>query len=88
MDNPTSVSQIDALEFLRPILIGLAEEDLETLAEAAGAHFYPVGAVVMQEGDVGDAIYFIVDGSVEVVKQYEDGSERFLHTSGDRKSVV
>jgi len=82
MDNPTSVSQIDALEFLRPILIGLAEEDLETLAEAAGAHFYPVGAVVMQEGDVGDAIYFIVDGSVEVVKQYDDGSERFLHTSG------
>ena len=82
MDNPTSVSQIDALEFLRPILIGLAEEDLETLAEAAGAHFYPVGAVVMQEGDVGDAIYFIVEGSVEVVKQYDDGSERFLHTSG------
>ncbi len=82
MDNPTSVSQIDALEFLRPILIGLAEEDLQALAEAADVYLYPVGAVVMQEGDEGDAIYFIVDGSVEVVKQYEDGSERFLHTSG------
>jgi signal transduction histidine kinase len=36
----------------------------------------------LKEGDEGDAVYFIVDGSVEVVKQYDDGNERFLHTSG------
>lgn len=82
MDNSTPVSQVDALEFLRPILLGLEEKDLEELAQAAVELFYPAGAVVIHEGDEGDAVYFIVDGSVEMVKRFADGSERFLHTSG------
>ena len=86
MSDSASTSQVNvrvnALEFLRPILSGLAEEHLEALAQAAVAYSYSPGDVIMQEGDEGDAVYFIVDGSVEVVKQYEDGSERFLHTSG------
>lgn len=82
MNDPVSVSHVDALEFLRPILMGLAEEDLEELARAAVELSYPPGAVIIQEGDEGDAVYFIVDGSVEVVKEFADGTERFLHTSG------
>jgi signal transduction histidine kinase len=82
MDTPDSVSRVDALEFLRPILLGLTEEDLEELAQAAVEISYPAGAVIIQEGDEGDAVYFIVHGHVEVVKQFADGTERFLHTSG------
>jgi signal transduction histidine kinase len=82
MDNLASASQVDALEFLRPILSDLSKEDLEELALAAVELSYPAGAVIIHEGDEGDAVYFIVAGSVEVVKQYADGGERFLHTSG------
>ncbi|MCP4536574.1 MAG: cyclic nucleotide-binding domain-containing protein [Chloroflexi bacterium] len=82
MDNPVSVSQVDALEFLRPILLGLAEEDLEELAHAAVELYYADGDVIIQEGDEGDAVFFIVSGRVEMVKQFADGGERFLHTSG------
>ncbi len=74
--------QVDAREFLRPILFGLAEDHLEELAQAAVQCYFPPGAIIMQEGDEGDAIYFIVEGSVDVVKQFEDGSERYLHSSG------
>jgi signal transduction histidine kinase len=82
MNDPVAVSHVDALEFLRPILMGLAEEDLEELARAAVELSCPPGTVIIQEGDEGDAVYFIVDGSVEVVKEFADGTERFLHTSG------
>lgn len=77
-----SETKVDAKEFLRPILFGLAEEDLEELAAAAVQRFYPPGAIVIREGEEGNAVYFIVEGSVEVVKQFENGTERFLHTSG------
>ena len=82
MDDQISYSQVNAKEFLRPILFGLAEEDLEELARAAVERTFPPGSVVIKEGDAGDAVYFIVKGHVEVIKQFEDGSERFLHTSG------
>ncbi len=82
MDNPAPVSHVNAREFLRPILMGLEEEDLEELARAAVELDYSTGAVIIQEGDEGDAVFFIVDGSVEVVKEFADGTERFLHTSG------
>jgi signal transduction histidine kinase len=87
MENPVSSSQVDAeqvdaKEFLRPILFGLEEEDLTELAQAAITRVFPPGKVIIQEGDEGNAIYFIVTGHVEIVKQYSDGTERFLHTSG------
>ncbi|MCX7682963.1 MAG: cyclic nucleotide-binding domain-containing protein [Anaerolineae bacterium] len=78
----SETGKVDAKEFLRPILFGLAEEDLEELAAAAVQRFYPPGATIIREGEEGNAVYFIVEGSVEVVKQFENGTERFLHTSG------
>ncbi|HDD24244.1 MAG TPA: cyclic nucleotide-binding domain-containing protein [Chloroflexi bacterium] len=69
-------------EFLRPILFGLVEEDLDELAAAAIREEYAPGDIIIHEGDEGDAVYFIVQGSVEVIKQFKDGTERFLHTSG------
>jgi len=82
MDNPASVSKIDAKEFLRPILFGLMEEDLDELAQAAVEHVFAPDEIIVQEGDEGDAVYFVVDGRVDIVKEFEDGTERFLHSTG------
>ena len=69
-------------EFLRPLLFGLAEEDLDILARAAVERSLPAGDVVCQEGDPGDAVYFIVQGRVEITKRLDDESERHLHEAG------
>jgi signal transduction histidine kinase len=82
MENAVITSRVDAKEFLRPILFGLEEEHLEELAKAAVEYSVPAGTIIINEGDEGDAVYFIVEGSVDIVKLYEDGTERFLHSSG------
>ncbi|HDQ71264.1 MAG TPA: cyclic nucleotide-binding domain-containing protein [Chloroflexi bacterium] len=78
---------VDAEAFLTPILFGLDQADLHELAEAAIEESYAAGDMIIQEGDEGDAVYFIVSGHVEVIKQFSDGSERFLHSSGPGEPV-
>lgn len=73
---------IDVKEFLRPIFCGLTEEDLDRLGGAAVQRFFPAGAVICREGEMGDTVYFIVQGRVEIVKQLDDSVERHLHDAG------
>jgi len=82
MDNPVSFSQADIKEFLRPVFFGLAEEDLDELAQAAVTRFFPSGAVICQEGELGDIVYIIVRGRVDIVQHLDDESERYLHSAG------
>jgi len=78
----TELSLEDIREFLHPILFGLTEEDLDELARAAITRTFPAGAVICQEGESGEAVYFIVQGTVEVLKQLTRKQERHLHTIG------
>lgn len=73
---------VDVKEFLRPVLFGMAEEDLDELAQAAVSWSFPAGFVICKEGELGEAIYVIVKGCVEVVKQLDDESERYLYNAG------
>jgi len=82
MGNPLHPSQLDVKEFLRPILFGLAEEDLDELAQAAVLRFFPSGAMICQEGEPGDEIYVTVQGRVDVLKRLDDESEHYLHSAG------
>ena len=81
MTSSARMSQVDIKEFLRPILLGLAEEDLDELARAAAVHSYPAGATVCMEGEPGDAVFVIVTGRVDIIKQLDDASERYLRSS-------
>jgi len=83
MDSPLPSPEIDVKEFLRPLFFGLAEEDLDELAQAAVVRAFPPDTVICREGEAGDALYIIVEGHVEIVKRFmDDGSERFLRLSG------
>jgi len=82
MDSLPSLSQSDIKELLRPILFGLAEEDLDELAEAAVPRRFPIGAVICREGDPGEAVYVTVQGHVEILKRLDEESERYLHGVG------
>lgn len=85
MDRTFSSLQMDATdvkEFLRPVLFGLAEEELDELARAAVVRSFPADAVICHEGEPGHAVYVIFQGQVEISKRLDDESERYLTSSG------
>ena len=82
MDTLSSSPQVNVKEFLRPILLGLAEEDLDELAQAGVVRAFPAGAVICQEGEPGDVAYVVVQGRVEIIQRLDDQSERFLRSAG------
>jgi len=73
---------MDIKEFLRPVLFGLTEEDLDELAQAAVVHSFPAGAVICEEGEPGHVVYVIFRGRVEISKRLDEQSERYLTSSG------
>ncbi len=82
MDSSDYFQEIDTKEFLRPILFGLAEEDLNTLAEAAVVRTFPAGEIILREGEEGNAVYIIARGRVDIIKRFDKESERYLRSSG------
>jgi signal transduction histidine kinase len=73
---------MNAKEFLRPLLFGLAEEDLDELAQTAAERFFSSGDVICRDGEPGEAVYFVVQGCVEIVKPLDENTERHLHDTG------
>ncbi len=63
-----------------PLFEGLDPEDLQRIASTAVEHVYPAGEALVREGDLGDTLIVIVEGSVRVVKAEPDGSERLIRT--------
>ena len=83
MMNDAAFSSLhDIKEFLRPLLFGVEEEALSELAQAAVVRSLPAGTVICREGEEGDAVYAVVQGEVEILKQLDDESERHLHNTG------
>jgi signal transduction histidine kinase len=80
MDESLPPSEIK--EFLRPLFLGLAEEDLDILAQAAVVRHFAPGAIICPEGELGKEMYFVVEGRAEIVKRMDEESERHLHEVG------
>src|SRR5512141_185070 len=58
-------------EFLRnlPLFADLPEEDMDRLYEMAESIALRPGQVLMKEGEPGDAVYVVLDGTFEVTKR-------------------
>ncbi|MBL8437910.1 MAG: cyclic nucleotide-binding domain-containing protein [Zoogloeaceae bacterium] len=64
-----------------PVFGGLRADALEFLVDASKQMTFPAGTLVIREGDLGDKIYVIEAGRVEVVKALGD-DERVLKVLG------
>jgi signal transduction histidine kinase len=53
-----------------PFFAGLDPADLALIAAAAREESFPPGATIFREGDPADRLYIILDGTVEVWKDY------------------
>ena len=82
-DMPETSQILDDLETMLslrrvPLFEGLEPEDLQRIASTAVEHLYPPGEALVREGDVGDELVVIVEGSVRVVHLDADGTERLI----------
>ena len=58
----------------------LSFEQLEAILQASGDAEYLEGEVIFREGDPGDKLFLLLDGSVEVIKDHEGNAELKLQT--------
>ncbi|MGH2597606.1 MAG: cyclic nucleotide-binding domain-containing protein [Actinomycetota bacterium] len=81
-----AISLIERVIFLRqvPLFADLTPADLEHVAEIAEERGYADGEAIAAEGELGDELHIVVEGSVRVI-QDRDGSEYELarRTAGD-----
>ena len=63
-----------------PVFAGLSEEALESLTQHVRFLDYSPGNVVISEGTLGDTLYILAEGSVDVVKHLDEPAQKVLAT--------
>jgi len=61
-----------------PLFDNLLNSELTMLADLFSLRTYKLGEIVFHQGDVGDSMYVIAEGSVEVVGKNAAGGEQIL----------
>ena len=86
-DTSRTLGDLETMMLLRrvPLFDGLEPEDLQRIAMTSVEHVYPADEALVREGDVGDELIVIVEGSVRVVRVEPDGTERLIrrYEAGD-----
>ena len=69
-----------------PFFSGLAEDDLEQIAEHATPESFRRGALIISDGDPADALYVVINDRVKVFLGSDDGKEVVLTILGPGES--
>jgi CRP-like cAMP-binding protein len=75
----TTPQKLDVLA-RSPLFEQLSQPELQMLAELSRPRRFTAGEVVFHEGDLGDALFVITSGEVDVVRDGEGGKEHVLAT--------
>lgn len=83
MDTLNTVSMLERILLLReiPIFADLPPEDLELVANIAREEWYPSNTTIFQQGEEGNVMFVIVEGSLHVVRTVS-GTEQVLAQRG------
>ncbi|MBX5483854.1 MAG: cyclic nucleotide-binding domain-containing protein [Myxococcaceae bacterium] len=63
-----------------PLFDMLSNQELEYVAELAQPKKFAAGELVFEEGELGDSLYVIVNGEIDVVRRDADGQQKVLTT--------
>ena len=80
---PATMLDFDKLAIRLPALALLEGSRRESFVASASVREADTGSTIVQQGDAGDAAYFILDGSVVAGTPDEDGSYRSLSSMGE-----
>ena len=66
---------MNLMEVLRgsPLFESFGESELEVLERAMSVEEYPDGHIFMKEGDPGDTLMLVVDGTIRITRQLKEG---------------
>jgi HEAT repeat protein len=83
MDTLKTVSMLERILLLReiPIFADLSAEDLELVANIAREEWYPSKTTIFHQGEEGNVMFVIVEGSLHVVRS-ANGTEQVLAQRG------
>ncbi len=81
---PTEISLSEKILLLKKIDIfsDLTAAELAAIAAVTQEMDYPDNSTVIKQGKVGETVFLIVDGEVEVIKEKEDGEQIILDKIG------
>jgi HEAT repeat protein len=85
-----SVAELETMIFLRrvPLFRDLDPEDLHRLAQVVQDRWFPPGSVLIREGDPGDELIVVVEGSVQVLQTDPGGQgQRLVRRCGPGEHV-
>jgi CRP/FNR family transcriptional regulator len=85
----TQMAERDAEEHIGslPLLARLPTEDVRALASRARLRSFKEGAILVREGEPGDAIHILVAGSVRIAVSSREGEEATVATLGPGESI-
>ena len=81
MDEPNQTRVLDALANIH-LFEGIAPAGLRELASLASEESYRVGEVVFREGEVGGALYLILEGKIRISREVSGMGEEALAVLG------
>ena len=76
------MDQHDQLIRRLPFLARLRQEDLEALASHGRVRAYPAGSFIFSEGEPGDSLHVVIEGSIRVAVLSPGGEEATLALLG------
>lgn len=71
-----------------PMLASLPKEDLEKFLDICTEQSFPEGSRIIQEGDIGDTMYLLLEGAVEILKTTLYGEEYVCASLEDKLHCV
>lgn len=66
-----------------PLFQGLQDQELAQIEDIVVIRNYKKNMIIFMEGEVGEALFFIISGKVKIYKLVEDGREQILHILKD-----
>jgi len=63
-----------------PLFEGMTSEQLRIISQICVEEEFLQGETIIEQGDLGDKMYIIVDGDVDIFKENEEGKQVYITT--------
>ena len=77
------MNKVDALKN-SPLFEMLSQSEIEAISDLSKLRRFAPGETIFEEGDLGDSVYVIAGGEVDVLKHSEANGDRLLATLCER----